>query len=296
MQKVSYMGDGSTTEFNFNFPYFENTNIIVTKNGVSATGYSIVGIPAGLNADIPYVGGKVVFETAPTTLDCIIISRSLPLQRVVDYQPTAELEPSDLNQDANYLMEIIKDFKDELDDFDDKYSDIVDKESTTVLLERIDAIHNEIVDIDAKIDALGDISTLQDTVSGLVTTTENHTTSITTLDTRTTGMSDYVVASQIPNAQNNYTWYRKYKSGWIEQGGIITGLTNGLESWTSVTINLPVTMSDDKYTITTSDVGIGTNAIVGSRTDTLTTSSFVFKYYNAASVAVVGWMVCGLTE
>ena len=31
--------------------------------------------------------------------------------------------------------------------------------------------------------------------------------------------ADYVVESQLPTAQNNYTWYRKYKSGWVEQGG-----------------------------------------------------------------------------
>lgn len=30
---------------------------------------------------------------------------------------------------------------------------------------------------------------------------------------------DFVVESQLPTAENNYTWYRKYKSGWVEQGG-----------------------------------------------------------------------------
>ena len=33
--------------------------------------------------------------------------------------------------------------------------------------------------------------------------------------------ADYVVESQLPTAENNYTWYRKYKSGWAEQGGEI---------------------------------------------------------------------------
>ena len=31
MQKVSYMGNGSTTEFSFNFPYFENTNVKMAR-------------------------------------------------------------------------------------------------------------------------------------------------------------------------------------------------------------------------------------------------------------------------
>lgn len=160
MQKVSYMGNGSTTEFSFNFPYFENSNVVVTKNNQTATGYNIIGNSAGLDADIPYVGGKVVFETAPSALDNITILRSLPLSRIVDYQPTAKIEPTTLNQDLNYLLEVIKDRKDELDDLIEKYQDIADKESTITLLARISAIHDEIVTIDAKITALGDIGTL----------------------------------------------------------------------------------------------------------------------------------------
>lgn len=30
---------------------------------------------------------------------------------------------------------------------------------------------------------------------------------------------DFVIESQLPTASNNYTWYRLYKSGWVEQGG-----------------------------------------------------------------------------
>ncbi|MBP9999681.1 MAG: hypothetical protein KBT14_03260, partial [Proteobacteria bacterium] len=108
--------------------------------------------------------------------------------------------------------EVIKDRKDELTDLTTKYSEIADKESTEIILSRITAIHEEITDIDAKIRALGDISTLRTDVT---TNTGN----ITTLDTRTNGMIDYVVESQTPTAENNYTWYRKYKSGWVEQGG-----------------------------------------------------------------------------
>ena len=27
--------------------------------------------------------------------------------------------------------------------------------------------------------------------------------------------ADYVIAWQTPTAENNYTWYRKYKNGWV---------------------------------------------------------------------------------
>jgi hypothetical protein len=56
------------------------------------------------------------------------------------------------------------------------------------------------------------------------------------------GLIDTVVDYQLPTAQNNYTWYRKYSSGWVEQGGVVT---------TNAIVSLPITMSDTNYTITT---------------------------------------------
>ena len=51
--------------------------------------------------------------------------------------------------------------------------------------------------------------------------------------------ADYVVAWQNPTADNNYTWYRKYKSGWIEMGGYV--LKNA--GTTSVIVNFPIPFS-----------------------------------------------------
>lgn len=140
------MGNGSTTEFNFNFPYFENSNIIVTVNNQTASAYNIIGTSGGEDADFPYTGGKVVFETAPTSFDNITIARNLPLTRVVDYQPTAKIDPTTLNQDLNYLMEVLKDFDDGLYSLYAQYSDIANKDSTTTLLARIAAFNALISD------------------------------------------------------------------------------------------------------------------------------------------------------
>ena len=244
MQSVSYMGNDETTEFYFNFPYFETSNIVVTVNNAPAPTYNIIGTPGGENADFPFVGGRVVFAVAPHITDSITISRQLPMTRIADYQPFAKIEPTTLNQDLNYLMEVIKDRKDELDDLITKYADIADKESTATLLARISAIHDEIVAIDAKITALGDISTLRDDVTTNSNNIATNTGNITTLDTRTEGMIDYVVASQAPTAENNYTWYRKYKSGWVEQGGVIQGDN------TTKTIMLPIPYASGTYSIT----------------------------------------------
>lgn len=53
---------------------------------------------------------------------------------------------------------------------------------------------------------------------------------------------DYVVDFQTPTAANNYTWYRKYKSGWIEQGGteVLTGVKEKQ-------VTFPVVMRDAGY-------------------------------------------------
>ena len=140
MNKVSYMGNGEITEFDFRFPFYENNNVVVLKNNKPATGYTIVKTPAGDGADVPYLGGRVVFQNAPLPMDSIVISRKLPLSRVVDYQPLAKIEPNLLNMDMNYLMESLKDFQDELDTFNEKYNGIVNTESVEVLLEKANFI------------------------------------------------------------------------------------------------------------------------------------------------------------
>lgn len=55
--------------------------------------------------------------------------------------------------------------------------------------------------------------------------------------------ADYVIAWQTPTAENNYTWYRKYKSGWVEQGGTIATAPTGEES----TITFPLAFTDTNY-------------------------------------------------
>lgn len=83
--------------------------------------------------------------------------------------------------------------------------------------------------------------------------TNANTTNIATLGTSKANTSlnnvsagiDFVVESQLPTAQNNYTWYRKYKSGWVEQGQYV-GTSNA-------TITFPVPMANTDYML----VGVG---------------------------------------
>lgn len=59
---------------------------------------------------------------------------------------------------------------------------------------------------------------------------------------------DYVVDWQLPTKENNYTWYRKYKSGWVEQGGRWTGNLNCAQGQEVIpTISIPIKMADNNY-------------------------------------------------
>lgn len=93
-----------------------------------------------------------------------------------------------------------------------------------------------------------------------------------------TAGADAVIEYQLPTAENNYTWYRKYKSGWVEQGGIVTTNTNPR------TINLPVTMADTNYQVF-GNVQNGTDnvATFTMQPRTLTTTSVsVYCTYSAS--------------
>lgn len=72
--------------------------------------------------------------------------------------------------------------------------------------------------------------------------------------------ADVVIEYQVPTAENNYTWYRKYASGWVEQGGYIASST-GTSSIFSLT--LPVEMADTNYQFQKTNHGgaVGNNGL-----------------------------------
>lgn len=99
--------------------------------------------------------------------------------------------------------------------------------------------------------------------------------------------ADYVIQYQIPNASNNYTWFRLYKSGWIEQGGLPT---------TSSTIVFPKEMLDVYYW---SDVHVIANTSNGMTFSTrgYNMSTTGFSYNNATmSIDAIRWEVKGFAK
>lgn len=110
---------------------------------------------------------------------------------------------------------------------------------------------------------------------------------------------DYVVESQEPTADNNYTWYRKYKSGWVEQAGYWKGnISIAQYNVKTVDITLPIEMSDGNYYAaaecnTLNHVRVNTG--YGTRVNTSTTMKVNIKEIlnSTGTITRVEWYVCG---
>lgn len=103
---------------------------------------------------------------------------------------------------------------------------------------------------------------------------------------------DYIVESQLPTLNNSYTWYRLYKSGWVEQGGRFAS---------SNSITYPKTMQDIYYCLQITSGGpnaegtsIGSSAYA-MQFDNKTVSGFTpYNYQNGYPPSY--WYVCGMTS
>lgn len=96
-----------------------------------------------------------------------------------------------------------------------------------------------------------------------------------------------VIAFQAPTAGNNYTWYRKYADGWVEQGGRIASNTTS--------VNLPVTMADTEYQVLISPRETNNTAYAQVNflsTNTQSTSSFT----TTSSGIIRVWEVKGMAQ
>lgn len=86
----------------------------------------------------------------------------------------------------------------------------------------------------------------------------------------------------LPTADSNYTWYRKYADGWVEQGGQL-----GITTSAGGTVTLPIQMSNAYYNVFVQTAFNGTQAVVYSNR---TTTSFNYS----GNVGKDSWYVCGM--
>ena len=105
--------------------------------------------------------------------------------------------------------------------------------------------------------------------------------------------ADYVVAWQNPTMENNYTWYRRYKSGWVEQGqGLLT-----INNSTVVLHVLPIEMANTNYTVViTSNMNNSGTGSYAVGVDLVTSTNFTTRGWGAGNskVNTFSWYVCGM--
>lgn len=100
-----------------------------------------------------------------------------------------------------------------------------------------------------------------------------------------------VIEFQAPTVSNNYTWYRKYADGWVEQGG--TWLVASA-AYNTYVVNLPVTMQNTSYYANAINSYTGGD-LWGAQVNEKTTSTVKFmKVYN--SLGLANWEVKGMYE
>lgn len=106
--------------------------------------------------------------------------------------------------------------------------------------------------------------------------------------------SAIIIEKQDPSASNNYTWYRKYSDGWVEQGG------KNINSTQNYAVVLLVPMSDTNYCVSITGFSFGSNyngAIHNIRADTLTSTGFTIQcrdYNNGNYTTQSTWRVEGI--
>lgn len=269
MYLITYTGDGATTEFNFSFPYFQSADVHVSVNSVIQTSDACTIIPAtDSRVDGKYTGGRVILNAAPAVGAEIRIWRKIDLSRVIDYQPTLPINTDCLNADFNFMLEYLRDLYELDGDVENIENGLQFLDSIQYQIEQLGdfselarkadlpdftqfATHDEIPDTSefAAANHTHDMSAyvtntaLDATISELQDEIDNIDTSLAfPIEFAPDDEPDVVVKTQLPTADNNYTWYRLYKSGWVEQGGRGGALENSAKI-----ITLPIAMADTNF-------------------------------------------------
>lgn len=106
---------------------------------------------------------------------------------------------------------------------------------------------------------------------------------------------DFVTDFQAPTAANNYTWYRKYKSGWVEQGGY--GDLGSVLNSPVITVNFPVVMMNNYYLVSMSNTrGSDGTFKMAQGISTKSTTGMTFGFYAGNDgCRYYNWMVSGMS-
>ena len=328
MHKVTYIADGDTSEFIFNFPFFQPDDVKASVNFDIQPNTTYTIIPNEPRSDGKYIGGKIVFKSVPIHGAEITIWRKIELGRTIDYQPTLPISTDSLNADFNFLLEYLRDIY-ELDNnvanienglqFLDSIQSQIDalgdfsQLATKAELAPV-AFSNDFTDLEnpPSIPNPDDFAPVNHTHNEYATHSETDELSerIDTLESGTGSLpqnmdyveywdsadtTDHSHAKPGVATPTDHGWYRVYKSGWCEQGGQVTDTQSATQHFTNV--NLPIYMVNIAYYATATDTrASGTTnyamRIVERTVTKIKVSGTIHTdktYYNNSCL----WYVCG---
>ena len=112
----------------------------------------------------------------------------------------------------------------------------------------------------------------------------------------TTAKADAVIDYQEPTTDNGYTWYRKYASGWVEQGGCYTASNTTQPTNYKNTITFVIPFADTNYTVSaigwsSDDSSYSQDGVFESSSSPRTTTTFTVDH--EAAVTKFNLMACG---
>lgn len=121
----------------------------------------------------------------------------------------------------------------------------------------------------------------------------------TEVDNNFVGKGHEVIEFQQPTSSNNYSWYRKYADGWVEQGGFAQGGYDAI-SGNIMRKYLYIPMANNKYTIHIQVCHLSTDpaAYYCYPLASSTTSEIQYLMFINNNVTTnnpsIQWMVCGM--
>lgn len=160
--RVSYTATGGQTEFTIPFEFFDNTDLVVYKNGslmtldptpADATEYSAEG--AGSNGT-----KKITFGAGLTAGDEVVIYREVPLERLSDFPASGPFAINTLNSELDKLIALIQQRR----DIDERSLRLAQDDPASSMNEMPDktALANKVLGFDSNGDPIASTENLTD--------------------------------------------------------------------------------------------------------------------------------------
>ena len=245
--RIQYIADGTTTEFEFPFAIFKSDNLTVYLNDIlqDTSTYQVNGAE---DTD----GGSIVFTVPPSVSTQVTLCRNLKVERLSDFQEGVTLRANVLNDELDYQTACIQELAENINRSMvlPPYATNTNVDLTLPFPQAGKAIvwNTEGTNLENSTVAINDLErtlyNYKETAIKNADITTNNVKTATDLASQC-HLSAQTAQTAFQNAQNlvekfdeqsdyiieNYadgnTWYKIYKSGFKEQGGIVQ--TNGSE-------------------------------------------------------------------